>query len=74
MAGGPDDPRIVGLIRYCNQFDPPYQKDGAVDAIWEAKVKGSEATAPAVCPEPRPPLPYSSASAAFVTTTSSLRR
>ena len=66
------DQLVVGSIRYCNQFDPPYQKDGAGDAIWKAKVKGSEATAPAVCPELDPPPPYGSASSAFMTMTSSL--
>lgn len=58
------DQLVVGSIRYCNQFDAPYQKDGAVDAIWKAKVKAKDATAPASCPDLEPP--YGSPSKAFM--------
>ncbi len=75
---GPDsvsDQLRVGTIRYCNQFDAPYQKDGAVDQIWKAKVNGKDAAAPAVCPElDPPPPPYGSASKAFVNQPRSLLR
>lgn len=42
------DQLVVGTIRYCNQFDPPYQKDGASVPIWKAKQRTEPA--PATCP------------------------
>lgn len=80
------DELVLGTIRYCNRFDPPYQKDGGQDPIWKAKVSGKDATAPASCPivvptptpmptatpTPTPPPPYGSASKAFAIKSSSL--
>lgn len=64
------DELVIGSIRYCNQFDPPYKKDGGVKPIWKKKVKGSQVQPPTECPQLDPA--YGSAVRAFVDVSSSL--
>jgi len=69
------DEMVLGSIRYCNKFDPPYKKDGGTKPIWKKKVKGSQVQPPVVCPDlDPPPPPYGSASKAFVRTPATLLR
>ena len=66
------DELILGSMRYCNKFDPPYKKDGGTKQIWKAKVKKHLVAPPVVCPDLDPAPPYGSASKAFLRSTASL--
>lgn len=66
-ASNVGDELIIGSMRYCNEFEPPYVKDGGDKQIWKKKVKSKLATEPVACPSlDPPPPPYGSASEAFV--------
>lgn len=72
-ASNVGDELIIGSMRYCNEFEPPYAKDGGSTKIWKKKVRSKDVSVPTECPmlDPPPP-PYGSASAAFVSPRGSL--
>ncbi len=67
------DELIIGSMRYCNRWDPPYSKDGDTQAMWRKKVHKQDIAPPAVCPDlGGGGIPYGSASQAFVAPPASL--